>query len=183
MKHAHTICIAGATDLSHLGLNTIDEARAFGGALAASGLVIHTATAPGFSFWVAKGARDKGAQVVGFSPAANKAEHTGLYRLPTDQFSSIVYTGFGYPGRNLMMMRSSDALIVGPGYIETFHEFLSALDENKIVGVWEGPWEIDDAIHDLIGKKGKSLNVVFEKDPVKLIKRIQTILDSGKMKA
>ncbi len=180
MKKTHTICIAGASDLSHLGLSVIDDSRSFGAELAKSGVVVNSATAPGFSFWVSKGVSEKGGTAVGFSPSGNKVEHKERYRLPVEPFSSIVYTGLGFPGRNLMMMRSSDALIVGPGYIETFHEFMMALEEGKIIGVWEGPWEMDEAIHDLIGKKGKSLHVIFEKDPAKLIKRIVSILDTSK---
>jgi predicted Rossmann-fold nucleotide-binding protein len=180
MKKTHTICVAGDSDLSHLGLKTIEEVRSFGASLASSGSIVNTAASTGFSFWTAKGVTDKGGSVIGFSPAANQVEHRDLYRLPVEAFSSIVYTGFGFPGRNIMMMRSSDALIVGPGYIETFHEFMTALDEGKIIGVWEGDWEIDKAIHDLIGKSGKSMNVIFEKDSTKLLKRVIHILDTNK---
>jgi uncharacterized protein (TIGR00725 family) len=180
MNKKHTICIAGAGDLSHLGLEMIDEAKKLGEYLAEQDVIVHTAAASGFSFWVSKGVVSKKGHTVGFSPAANKDEHSDLYKLPLDPFSSVVYTGLGYPGRNLMMMRSSDALVVGPGQIETFHEFMTALEENKLVGVWEGPWEIDDAVHELIGKKGKTLNVIFEKDPEKLVSRITKILDTNK---
>ncbi|MFT5359803.1 MAG: hypothetical protein ACI88L_000266 [Candidatus Paceibacteria bacterium] len=182
MKNTHTICIAGAADITHLGLDVIDSARAFGKILASSGSIINTAASGGFSFWCAKGVQEKSGTVIGFSPASNKEEHLNLYRLPVDPFSSVVYTGFGFPGRNLMMMRSSDALILGPGYIETFHEFIMALEEGKVIGVLEGPWEIDDAIHDLIGKKSKTMNVIFDKDPEKLLKRVMSILDVNKSK-
>ncbi len=177
MKKNYTICIAGAEDLSHLGLKVIDDVKDFGGALATSGVTISTATSSGFSFWAARGASEKKGVIVGYSPASSSREHQDLYKLPTEPFSTIVYTGFGFPGRNIMMTRSADALIVGPGYIETFHEFMMALEEGKIIGVWEGNWEIDEAIHDLIGKKNKSFNVIFEKDATKLVKRIISILD------
>jgi uncharacterized protein (TIGR00725 family) len=180
MKQKHTICIAGGSDISYLGLDMIGDARRLGEQLAQEHLTVFAAAAPGFCFWVAKGVSEKSGRAVGFSPAATKHEHRDLYRLPEDPFSSIVYTGLGYPGRNLTMMRSSDALIVGPGQIETFHEFMTALEENKVVGVWEGPWQIDEAIHEVIQKKAKQLNVIFEKDSKKLIERITKILDGNK---
>lgn len=180
MKQKHTICLAGASDISYLGLDVLDSVKALGHTLAGEGAVVHTAASSGFSFWLAKGVSEKKGTVIGFSPAATEFEHRDMYRLPTEQFSSIIYTGLGYPGRNLMMMRSSDALIVGPGHIETFHEFMSALEENKLIGVWEGPWEMDEAIREVIGKKGKSLHVIFEKDASKLVQRIVSILDSKK---
>jgi len=182
MKQKHSICIAGASDLSHLGLDKIDSVKLFGQELAKAGFVINTATASGFSFWALKGVSEKNGVVIGFSPASNEREHVNLYKLPIEPFSSVIYTGFGYPGRNMIMTRSSDALIIGPGYIETFHEFMMGLEEGKLIGVWEGGWEIDEAIHDLIGKKGKSLNVIFEKDPIKLIERMAKILDVKKSK-
>jgi predicted Rossmann-fold nucleotide-binding protein len=183
MKEKYSICVAGATDITHLGISVIDSAKHMGEVLAShKNVIIHVPASSGFPFWVAEGASVKHAPIIGFSPASVAKEHKELYKLPTEPFGSLIYTGFGYPGRNIVMVKSSDALIVGPGYIEVFGEFLIALEENKVIGVWEGPWELDEAIRDTIGKKGKHFNVIFDKDPEKLVTRITHILDTQKNK-
>ena len=58
----------------------------------------------------AKGAKEAGGIVIGLSPAVSKAAHVKSYRLPLDYHDLIVYTGFDYAGRNLLLTRSADAI-------------------------------------------------------------------------
>src|SRR3989344_2416309 len=72
------------------------------------------------------GVKEAGGFSIGFSPAASEREHVEVYKLPLDYMDLIVYTGFGYPGRDLLLTRSADAVICGCGRIGTIHEFVIA---------------------------------------------------------
>jgi len=76
--------------------------------------------------------------VIGFSPAASEKAHVKSYRLPTDFHDVIVYTGFNYSGRNLILTRSSDAVIIICGRMGTLNEFSIAFEDNKPIGVLTG---------------------------------------------
>jgi hypothetical protein len=84
-----------------------------------------------------------------------------------------IYTGFGYMGRDLLMVRSSDAIIFGCGKIDTIHEFTVAYEEGKVIGVLQGDWNTDDLlkkIADEAHKKNKT--IIFDKDPKRLVEQV-----------
>ena len=43
---------------------------------------------------------------LGLSPAANLKEHKDLYLLPTDYSDIIIYTGFGFPLRDILLTKA-----------------------------------------------------------------------------
>ena len=45
---------------------------------------------------------------VGLSPAASKVEHVMKYRLPTEAYDTILYTGLHYIGRDTLLITSAD---------------------------------------------------------------------------
>jgi ATP-dependent exoDNAse (exonuclease V) beta subunit len=66
----------------------------------------------------------------------------------------IIYTGFGYPGRDLLITRSSDAVICGCGRIGTIHEFTVAFEDGKPIGVLTSDdWETDEIIKTMMQSK------------------------------
>ena len=69
-------------------------------------------------------------------------EHIETWRLPVDYMDLIIYTGFGFPGRDLLFVRSCDAILIGCGRIGTIHEFTIAFEDKKPIGVLQGPWAI-----------------------------------------
>jgi hypothetical protein len=85
----------------------------------------------------------------------------------------IVYTGFGYKGRNVVNVRSADIVLIIGGATGTLNEFTIAYDEGKIIGVLEGSGGIADHVRDIIQFCNKPAigKVVFESDPVKLVER------------
>ena len=97
--------------------------------------IIFTGATTGFPLWAAMGAKEAGGISLGLSPASTEAEHVNVYRLPTKYLDLIIYTGFGYSGRNLLLTRSSDAVIVGPGRIGTINEFTIAYEDSKPIGI------------------------------------------------
>jgi predicted Rossmann-fold nucleotide-binding protein len=91
--------------------------------------------------------------------------------LPLDACDSIVYTGFGLKGRNVVLVRSSDIVLFVAGAMGSLNEFTIAHDEGKIIGCLTGTGGVADQSDYLIenfGKRGKA--VVFkDEDPEKLI--------------
>lgn len=184
-KHAHDqikICVSGAADTGHCGIGTLDKAQELGREVARQGAVIVTGATTGFPFWAAKGAKEVGGVSVGFSPASSEKEHVETYKLPLDYMDLIVYTGFGYPGRDLLLTRSSDAVMFGCGRIGTIHEFTVAFEDNKVIGVLQGPWEMSEQIKEMI-EKGHRPNekIIFGDNEKKLVEDVIAMVKKYKI--
>jgi hypothetical protein len=112
--------------------------------------------------------------VVGFSPAASEAEHVNVYDLPLKYMNTIIYSGFGYAGADLLLSRSSDAIIFGYGGVETIHEFWVAFQENKPIGILKGDWDTDEILYSIL-KDHEDFDhsrIIFDDDPEKLLTRL-----------
>jgi len=94
----------------------------------------------------------------------------------------IVYTGFGYPGRDILLTRASDAVICGCGRIGTIHEFTVAFEDNKPIGIFEGPWETGEELKEIL-RKGHRPNdkIVSGDDPKKLLEDLLIIIKRSKV--
>jgi uncharacterized protein (TIGR00725 family) len=93
----------------------------------------------------------------------------------------IIYTGFGFSGRNLMLTRSADAVIFGCGRIGTINEFTIAYEDGKPIGVLEGDWSADETIKLIIERGNRPTNnIVFDKDPKKLVEKVIELVTRGK---
>lgn len=184
-KHGHAsikICVSGAAETGHCGQNALALAKEIGREIARQGGMIITGATTGFPLWAAMGTKEAGGISVGLSPAASEREHVNTYRLPIDYMDLIIYTGFGYPGRDLLLTRSSDAVIIGCGRIGTIHEFTIAFEDAKPIGILEGGWETD-AVLKLIIEKGNRPNakIVFDADPKRLIERVIELVKADKV--
>jgi predicted Rossmann-fold nucleotide-binding protein len=73
---------------------------------------------------------------VGISPAHSLEEHQERYGLPRQGSDVVIYTGFGYKGRNVVNIRSSDIVVILRGSIGTLNEFTIAYDEGKSSVSW-----------------------------------------------
>lgn len=173
IKHGHKvvkICVSGAAETGHCGVDALDKAKELGRQIAKRGAILVTGASTGFSMWVAMGAKEEGGMVIGFSPAASEREHIEVYKLPIDYMDMVIYTGFGYAGRDILLVRSTDALICGCGRIGTIHNFTIALQEDKPIGIFEGPWETGDELKEILSKGHKSnAKVVSVDDPNKIL--------------
>jgi uncharacterized protein (TIGR00725 family) len=168
------ICVSGAHETSHCGIDALDTAEQIGAEIAHHGCVLTTCAATGFPLWAARGAKRAGGMTVGFSPAANLHEHLHTYCLPVENIDALVYTGFGTAGSDLLLMRSSDAIIFGCGRIGTIHEFTIAFQERKPIGILEGTWDTSDLLKDIMSRdiERPHDNIIFDKDPRRLIERL-----------
>lgn len=179
-KHGHIkikIGISGAAETGHCGLDALDKAKALGAEVIRQGGILVTGATTGFPFWASIGAKEERGVVIGLSPASSPKEHVETYRLPLDYTDLIIYTGFGFPGRDLLFTRSCDALIIGCGRIGTIHEFTIAYEDGKPIGILEGSWTMGDQIKDIVAKGNRPADrIIYDKDPAKLVERIMAMV-------
>lgn len=183
-KHAHNkfkICVSGAAETGHCGPEALEKAKALGREVVNQGCILLTGATTGFPFWAAIGAKEAGGVSIGFSPASSEREHVEVYRLPIDYLDLIIYTGFGYSGRDLLLTRSADAVVIGCGRIGTIHEFTISYEDEKPTGILRGDWDMDEVLKNIMDKSNRVNNkVLFDESPEKLIKRIIEVIKSGK---
>lgn len=176
-KHNHLkikLGVSGAAETGHCGLHALDKAKDLGKEIVQHDCVLVTGATTGFPLWAAMGAKEANGISIGLSPAQNERDHVETWRLPVDYMDLIIYTGFGFPGRDLLFVRSCDALLIGCGRIGTIHEFTIAFEDKKPIGVLEGPWAMADELKDIITKSNRPDDdvVIFDTDPKRLVERL-----------
>ncbi|MEA4910851.1 hypothetical protein SDC9_21641 [bioreactor metagenome] len=176
------ICVSGAADVAHCGPEVLESARELGREVAEQGHVLTTGATSGFPHASALAYQEaKGYLSLGFSPATDEREHTDLYFLPLDGCDLIVYTGFGFPMRDIILTKSCDAMVVGCGRIGTIHEFTVAFESNIPVGILEGPWSTDEVIRDIIRNSNRTNpKVIFDSNPKRIIERLAEMARENK---
>ena len=184
-KHIHLkykICVSGAADTGHCAPDALDKAKELGHWVAKNNAVLVNGATTGFPFWAAIGAKEADGFTIGLSPAGSEKEHIETYKLPMDYMDIIVYTGFGYSGRNLLLTRSADAVIFGCGRWGTINEFTIALEDGKPIGVLEGSGGSTEVIRDIIEKSQRGPgNIVYDSDPKRLVEKVLEMVKKGKV--
>jgi uncharacterized protein (TIGR00725 family) len=173
----YKICVSGAAETGHCSPDAIAKAEEVGACIAKAGMVLVTGATSGIPYWAAKGAKEAGGIVIGFSPASSEAAHLKTYHLPTDYHDLIVYTGFDYDGRDLLVTRASDGIISICGRIGSLHEFTTAFEDKKPSGVLEGTGGAADMIREILvkGKRGFG-RTVFDHNPKELVAKVITLI-------
>jgi len=153
----YKICVSGSAALDACSPKAKELAKEVGRQIVKQGAILLTGATTGIPYWAAVGANEANGISIGFSPAGTEKEHVKVYRLPTDMFDVIVYTGFGYAGRNLLLTRASDAVITICGRMGTLNEFTVAFEDKKPLGVLEGSGGTADKIDYLLkgGYRGR----------------------------
>ncbi len=174
--------VSGAAETGHCGIDAYDKGLELGREIARQGAVLVNGATTGFPLWGAMGAKEAGGFTVGFSPANTEKEHIEAYNLPVEYMDLIVYTGFGFPGRDLIFTRSCDAVFFGCGRIGTIHEFTIAFEDKKPMGILEADWEIDEEIKYIL-EKGHRPNdqILFDSDPKALVQRVKELVEKDKV--
>lgn len=184
-KHTHLkikLCVSGAAETGHCGPDALEKAKELGREIVRQGGILVTGATTGFPMWSAMGAKEEGGLSVGISPASSEVEHSEVYRLPLDYLDLIIYTGFGYSGRNLLLTRSSDAVFVGCGRIGTINEFTIAFEDGKPIGILNGEWETDEVLKTIIEKGRRENNkIVFDSDPKRLVEKVIELVKKDKV--
>ena len=175
------ISVSGAAETACCSAEAFSKAEALGKMLAEKDVITITGATTGAPYWVAKAAKMAGGIVVGMSPAVSEVAHLKTYHLPIDYHDFIVYTGFDYAGRNLLLTRSSDAVIIICGRIGTLNEFTIAFEDKKTIGVLTGTGGIAEELENIVKKSNRGPGkVVYDSDPGKLLEKILKIVKEEK---
>ena len=179
----YKICVSGSAAFDncdpdrclpgHCTPNARELAKEVGRQIIQQGAILLTGATTGIPYWAAVGANEAKGISIGFSPASTEKEHVKVYRLPTDMFDVIVYTGFGYAGRNLILTRAADAVIIICGRMGTLNEFTVAFEDKKPIGVLEGSGGTADKIDYLFkgGYRGKK-KIITNNNPKALVQEL-----------
>lgn len=179
----YKIAVAGAAQIEICSKNATKLAKEVGKEIIRQGCILVTGATTGIPYYSAKGAKEVKGVSIGFSPAASELAHLKKYKLPTDAFDVIIYTGFGYAGRNLLMTRAADGVIVICGRMGTLNEFTIAFEDEKPIGVLLGSGGTADKIKQIIRRpfRGK-MNMIYEKEPKKLVRKLIQLIKKEKEK-
>lgn len=173
----YAICVSGAAETGHCTADALEKAQAMGREIARRDFILVTGATTGIPYWAAKGAKEAGGTVIGFSPAASKLSHQRTYHLPVDYHDVILYTGFGYSGRNLLLTRASDAVIIICGRMGTLNEFTIAFEDQKPVGILEGTGGTADIIEDLVAKSHRGPGkIAYAQESAELLNKIVDLI-------
>lgn len=185
LSHTHLkykICVSGAAQTGHCAPDALEKTKELARQVIRQDAVLVTGATTGAPLWAAIGAKEAGGFVIGFSPASSELEHVKKYKLPIDYHDIIIYTGFGYSGRNLLLVRSSDATLMTCGRMGTLNEFTIAFEDQKPIGILTGAGGMADEMKDIIEKahRGKG-KVVFDSDPKKLVEKVMELVKKEKV--
>jgi len=165
---------SAATESARLdtGNTRVAKAESLGRVIAAQDVILLTGATTGIVYVVGKTAHDAGSFHIGISPGANEHEHVEMYKLPLDACDSLIFTGFGLKGRNVVLVRSCDVVLFVAGAMGSLNEFTIAHDEGKVIGCLTGTGGVADETEYLLqkfGKRGTAARIFQNDDPQKLL--------------
>jgi len=177
----YQVCVSGAA-AGETVTGAHDLAYQLGAEIAKAGKTLLTGATVGLPHYAAMGFKSvkntKGSSI-GFSPASSFREHVATYRLPTKEFDYINFTGMEYVGRDVHLVRSSDAIITVGGRMGSLHELSTALESRKVCGVLLGSGGLADYTATLLqhieAPGGK--DVIYDTDPARLVAKVVEALD------
>lgn len=174
----YQICVSGAA-AGETVTASHQLAYDLGKAIAEAGHTLLTGATVGLPHYAAMGAKKADGLSIGYSPAASHREHIKTYRLPTEEFDYINYTGMSYVGRDAHLVRSSDAVITVGGRMGSLHEFSTAIESHKVCGVLLGSGGLADFIPVLVERipTPGAAQIIYDTDPKRLVKQIIKVLD------
>jgi uncharacterized protein (TIGR00725 family) len=175
----YQICVSGAAKGKSVEEGKV-LADAAGIAIAKAGHSLMTGATIGLPNYAAIAYKKAGGKMsVGISPAASKIEHVMKYRLPTESYDTILYTGLHYIGRDALLINSSDAVISIGGRLGTLHEFTIAMETDTPIGFLQGGGGVSTEISDILHAAGSQhdRDVVFSDDAVWLVTKLTEMLD------
>lgn len=178
----YQICVSGAASGATVQASH-QLAYDLGKAIAKAGKTLTTGATIGLPWYAAQGmmsVKDRLGASVGFSPASTFREHVSVYKLPTKEFDYINFTGMAYVGRNIHLVRSSDAIITVGGRMGSLHELATALESRKVVGILLGSGGLADFVPTLIKniEAPDAKNIIYDTDPTRLVEKVVKALDT-----
>ena len=163
------------TSISAEDLHRVDDlAQRLGKKIAAASCVLLTGELDGIPGRVVEAHNQSGGLSVGISPAHSAVEHAVLYGTTPSPSTVVIYSGFGFKGRNVIAVRSADIVILFSGGIGTLNEFTIAYDEGKVIGLLQGTGGVADlaqTLLDTLPVRSTGAVVIADPDPEQLVDR------------
>lgn len=153
----------------------VQKARDLGKEIAKADCMLVNGACPGLPNESAIGANAEGGFVLGISPAFSEEEHVHKYRSPQGEYDLIIYSGMGFMERDIINIRSSDAIVILGGGIGTLNEFTVAYDEGKVIGVLLGTGGISNHIPEILDMCDRELTpfLIFDGNPKRLVEKVK----------
>lgn len=178
----YQICVSGAAAGETVEISK-HLARKLGESIAKHQHTLLTGATIGLPYHAALGANSVGGLSIGFSPAGTYREHVNTYKLPTDAFDFINFTGMDYVGRDVHLVRSAEAVITVGGRMGSLHEFSTAIESHKVCAILLGSGGLADFLPTLLDRipaPGKD-EIIYDNDPERIVKRVIEALDKKYM--
>lgn len=178
MKHVRTLKIGVMGSASGPQIeddNARKKAIALGAEIAKRGYIFINGACPGLPHDSMLAAKEVGGMTIGISPAFSEYEHINEYLSPAGH-DIILFTGMGFMERDIINIRSSDAIVIVGGGIGTLNELTIAYDEGRPIGVVTNSGGISNSVPHIIEElcKRKLLpNMVFDDDPKKVLDKLE----------
>lgn len=157
-----------------------EKARELGEAIAQRGHVFINGACPGLPHDAMLAAKEAGGLTMGISPAFSEYEHINEYQSPAGH-DIIVFTGLGFMERDIINIRSSDAIVIVGGGIGTLNELTIAYDEGRPIGIITNSGGISNAVPHIVEelcKRSIPPNMVFDDDPKKLLDKLEVVIEA-----
>jgi len=147
--------------------------------IAIRGGIVVTGATSGVPYDAVRGAKSVHGQTIGFSPAHSLKEHQRKYHLPVDNHDIIFFTGYDYAGRDTLLIDMADAVISVSGRIGSLHEFTSAFERHKIIGILLHSGGLSDDIPEILHKAHRGMGrVIMHSDPKELVTLVFAALET-----
>lgn len=155
-----------------------EKARELGREIAKRNFIFINGACPGLPDDALQGAKEMKGFTVGVSPAFSEFEHVNEYLSPHSH-DMIIYTGMGFMERDIINIRSADAVVIIGGGIGTLNEFTIAYDEGRPIGVLTNTGGISNHIEHVVVelcKRDMPKNLVMDDDPAKLLDKLEVVI-------
>lgn len=177
----YKIVVSGAAAVSHCCKEIVKISKEVGKEVARQKCILITGATTGVPYFTALGCKEANGFNVGFSPAVSEAAHLKTYKLPLDPFDVMIYTGADYVGRNVIMTKSADGVIIICGRIGTLHEFATAFEIQKPIAVLEETGGTADKIRKIATGPYRGVKkIIYEQDPKKLVQKLIELIKKEK---
>ncbi len=154
------------------------KAQELGEEIARRGHIFINGACPGLPHDAMLAAKEAGGTTLGVSPAFSEYEHENEYLSPTGH-DIILFTGMGFMERDIINIRSSDAIVIVGGGIGTLNEFTIAYDEGRPTGILTNSGGISNSIPHIVVELCKRQippNMVFDDNPAKLLDKLEQVI-------
>ncbi len=178
----YAICVSGSAMAEVCTKNAKELVMELGRQVALNDAFLVTGATTGMPDYAAQGCKEVGGISIGVSPAFSEKDHVRHYKLPLENYDLMMYTGFGYSGRNLFLTRMADAVISVCGRIGTLNEFTIAFEDKKPIGVLEDTGGLVNEFRKIVDSAYRGPgNIVYGTEPKKLVKDVIKLIKKEKI--